>query len=188
MRIVRARGDARWLPSRFHLALFRLYAYARISAAAAEERPDLVLAVDAHQSALEAFFTAAASFTISYVYFADLLTDLVPLALALLVALPVTPIAIQIPLYIFGLTLTPLIRLVARRTQSLRITNALYFAVFAIASYFMLQRSVASRIMAVAFFSFCILELIAMLVAVPLRERMKRVEERVGGVASGVSF
>ncbi len=57
MRIVRDRRDARWLPSRFHFALFRLYAYVRLRAAKPEPAPGLILSIDRDQSAAENFLT-----------------------------------------------------------------------------------------------------------------------------------
>lgn len=53
MRIVRDRADARWLPSRFNFALFRLFAYLRLRASRPQPRPGLMLAVERHQSAAE---------------------------------------------------------------------------------------------------------------------------------------
>ncbi len=53
MRIVRDRADARWLPSRFNFALFRLFAYLRLRASRPQPQPGLMLAVERHQSAAE---------------------------------------------------------------------------------------------------------------------------------------
>lgn len=188
MRIIRGRADARWLPSRYSLAMFRLYAFFRASTAPAEEHPEIVLSVETHQAAAEAFLTAAAGFVMSYVYIADVLTEVLPVLVAILLALPVTSIAIQIPLYVFGLTLTPLLRLVLRKQQSLSITSALYFLLFAASSVVMLGRSMPARVVAWAFFVACALELVSKVIAFALRERMARMEEHFGGVASGVSF
>ena len=53
MRIVRDRADARWLPSRFHFALFRLFAYTRLRSSRPQPQPGLMLAIDRYQSAAE---------------------------------------------------------------------------------------------------------------------------------------
>lgn len=53
MRIVRDRADARWLPSRFNFALFRLFAWLRLRASRPEPRPGLMLAIERHQSEAE---------------------------------------------------------------------------------------------------------------------------------------
>lgn len=53
MTIIRDRADARWLPSRFNFAVFRLFAYLRLRAARPEPHPGLMLSKDRHQSAAE---------------------------------------------------------------------------------------------------------------------------------------
>jgi hypothetical protein len=67
--IVRDRRDARWLPSRFHFALFRLYAYMRLRAAKPEPARGLILSVDRHQSASENFLSTICIVLVAGSYF-----------------------------------------------------------------------------------------------------------------------
>ncbi|HSP35549.1 MAG TPA: hypothetical protein VLU46_14660 [Thermoanaerobaculia bacterium] len=53
MRIIRDRADARWLPSRFNFALFRLFAYLRLRASRPQPQRGLILSVDRYQSSAE---------------------------------------------------------------------------------------------------------------------------------------
>ncbi|HSP14456.1 MAG TPA: hypothetical protein VLV78_06875 [Thermoanaerobaculia bacterium] len=95
MRIVRDRRDARWLPSRFHFALFRLYAYFRLRAAKPEPAPGLILSVDRHQSAAEHFLVAICIVFVATTYFAALFETSMPTPLAYIVAVPASVVAFQ---------------------------------------------------------------------------------------------
>jgi hypothetical protein len=53
MRLVRDREDARWMPSRFHFALFRLAAFLRLRGMAPRPRQGIILVIDRDQSAFE---------------------------------------------------------------------------------------------------------------------------------------
>ena len=58
MRLVRDRADARWLPSRYRYAAFRLLAWAMFRATRPQPRRGVVLGVDRDQSALESYSMA----------------------------------------------------------------------------------------------------------------------------------
>lgn len=58
MKLVRNRADARWLPSRYRYALFRLMAWAIFRAVGPKPRRGIVMAVDRDQSALESYSMA----------------------------------------------------------------------------------------------------------------------------------
>ena len=69
MRIVRDRADARWLPSRFNFALFRLFAYLRLRASRPESRPGLILSIERHQSAAENYIVCIAMIVVVWSLF-----------------------------------------------------------------------------------------------------------------------
>ena len=130
MKIVRGRADARWLPSRFNFALFRLFAFLRMKTAAPEPR-DVALVIDRHQNNVESF-TLAAWVTLTVTcYAAGTLFASWPLPLALPAGILVAITCLEIPIVTVGL--------IVRRTQdnialnsvvlmSLLIAAALYFA------------------------------------------------------------
>jgi hypothetical protein len=103
MKAIRDRAEARWLPSRHCFALFRLVAFLRLRSAQPEPRPGLLLTVDRHQSQFEHYslavwvtatvtcFTAATLFASRHV------------ALALMLAVPVTLVGMQMVIVGCGL-------------------------------------------------------------------------------------
>jgi len=94
VRIVRDREDARWLPSRFHFALFRLAAFVRMTFTHPQERRGLIMAIDREQSTIE-------HYTMSIWFMATiscLFAHWMPLALAV----PVAIVAVQAPIYFVG--------------------------------------------------------------------------------------
>jgi hypothetical protein len=95
VRVVRERRDARWLPSRFHFALFRLYAYFRLRSSKPEPAPGLILSVDRHQNAAENFLVAACIVFVASTYFAALFEAGMPTLLAYAAGVPTSMVAIQ---------------------------------------------------------------------------------------------
>ena len=81
MRLVRDRDDARWMPSRFHFALFRLAAFLRLRGMAPRPRRGIILAVDRHQSAFENYAVSIWIVITLACYVAYELPSLWPLAL-----------------------------------------------------------------------------------------------------------
>lgn len=118
MKIIRGRGDARWLPSRHNFALFRLLAYVRCRAAAPEPAP-VILVVDRHQSALEYYTVSAWIFATMTCALAATLFARLPVAAALLVAMPAAAIVLESPLFLLGLLFAPLDGVRTIRGQSL---------------------------------------------------------------------
>ena len=98
MKIVRDRGDARWLPSRFNLALFRLFAYLRLRSVRPQPRPGLILAVDRGQNAFENYAVCVVILGVVTLDFATLWNPFV--------ALPAAVIALQLAI----LTSRPIVR------------------------------------------------------------------------------
>lgn len=81
MRLVRDREDARWLPSRFQFALFRLAAFLRLRATPPQPRSGIILMIDRHQSAFENYAVSIWMVVTIAAYFAFELPQLWPLAL-----------------------------------------------------------------------------------------------------------
>jgi hypothetical protein len=94
VRVVRDRGDARWLPSRFNFALFRLIAYFRLRTAKPETTPGVVMAVHRHQTAAEAYLASVCVFLVIASFIASLLASSMPFGAACIVAIPTSAIVI----------------------------------------------------------------------------------------------
>jgi hypothetical protein len=105
---IRGRAEARWLPSRHHYALFRLYAYLRLRRAQPEPK-NVALFIDRDQSAGEQFSVSVWILLMVFCFVAGELFEPWPLPLAFAAAVPVTLILIGLPLYVVGLLL-PLVR------------------------------------------------------------------------------
>jgi hypothetical protein len=103
VKLVRGRADARFMPSRFHFAIFRLGAFVRLRSAKPQPQRGLLLAVDRHQTARE-HYLAALWYVGSAACFASELLS-IPIALAAVVVLA----SFQLLLCVIGL---------ARRNQN----------------------------------------------------------------------
>jgi hypothetical protein len=102
VKIARNRIDARWLPARHNLALFRLYAYLRMRGAKPEPRDGVMLPIDRYQSSFENHCVAIVMFAISWVHLAALLARRMPLGVAIVVAPILVPLMLQLPLWLIG--------------------------------------------------------------------------------------
>ncbi|HVR41708.1 MAG TPA: hypothetical protein VMU84_21605, partial [Thermoanaerobaculia bacterium] len=102
MNVVRDRAEARWLPSRHHYALFRLFASLRYRFAKPQPVRGLMLMIDRDQSTLENFTTG--------LWMLATLIAFLAAQVGFLIAIPLSLIVIQLPLH----TLGPLIRRVAK--------------------------------------------------------------------------
>ncbi len=166
---VRGRADARWLPSRHHFALFRLFAFLRLRGARPEPREGLVLIVDRHQTAAEQHSVAIWITVTVTCYLAATLFAGWPLPLALLAAFALAPFAIHVPMLSIGFL-----------TRGHRRLNAmtLMFTFIAIAAYFARHQSWA-RFAAWQFLAFVALNAIAAVIVLLLRAPIARLERGV---------
>ncbi|HET7436657.1 MAG TPA: hypothetical protein VFN10_18255 [Thermoanaerobaculia bacterium] len=105
MKVIRGRAEGRWLPSRHRFALFRLYAFVRLLTAKPEPQPGLLLIVDRDQASFEKNVMSAWALGMVTCYVAVAWFSALSLPLALLVALPVAAIVIEVPMWGFGLLL-----------------------------------------------------------------------------------
>ena len=126
MRLIRTRADARWLPARFNLGIFRLVAFVIARRAQRKDQPGLVLGIDRHQSAFEnnsLSICLVASFSL-YAYGAMRIVG-TPAWAAVLVALPAAILALHV--IVVG---TGLLFVATLSTQNhIRILTALLMAV-----------------------------------------------------------
>jgi hypothetical protein len=156
----------RWLPSRHHFALARLIALVMLKATPPAKDVDRVIfAVDRHQSTAENYTVSILFTVISTCYIAALIPLATPLAL--LVALPLAQIAIQLLIVGGGL----IVRSMAANSAFMMltaVTASLYFA----------TRATWVRFPAYAFLAIVALNAIAFVVMWLLRDRVRALELR----------
>ncbi len=110
MTVIRDRADARWLPSRFDFALFRLFAYVRLKTIGPEPRQGIVLSVERHQSAIENFMIPICVLVVIAAFMASIIASMLPIEVACLIALPAAGVLIPMQMVLTGLVITPLVR------------------------------------------------------------------------------
>jgi hypothetical protein len=181
--VVRGRAEARWLPSRFNFALFRLYALFRLRTAKREERP-MMFVIDRHQSAAENYLVAIWLLaTVSCFFAAPLAGRFSPLVAAA-IAVPLGSAALQALLCSVGYFVTPAIRRLTRMPEqwTLRVDSAIVmFGIFAAALYFASQPSWV-RMAAWQFLVLFALNAIAAVALLPFRSSLRRLDVEFGGV------
>ena len=110
MRIVRERTEARWLPSRFRYATFKLYAYAHLRAARPNKVPGVVLVINRDQNPIETSLLSAGICIMTYCFlfsvFSAVMND-VPAATVALIATPVVIEVVVLGIGVLALLLTP---------------------------------------------------------------------------------
>jgi hypothetical protein len=129
VKIVHGRADARWLPSRFNFALFRLYAFVRMKLARPQPA-DVSLVIDRNQNPIESAVLSTWTTATLSCYAAGTLFETWPLPLALLAGVPVAITCLEIPIVAIGLLLrhrATNIPLNSFVLMSLLIAAALYF-------------------------------------------------------------
>jgi ABC-type transport system involved in cytochrome bd biosynthesis fused ATPase/permease subunit len=156
--VVRDRDDARWLPSRFHHGLFRLFAFVRMYGTAPRERRGIMLAIDPDQSTGEQYAIALWTTATVSCFFAAFL----PLAVAIVLA----PLALLIPLFIFS--------------RGLRFHSILFMTLISIAAAYFAMKPIWIRYVAWQFLALMALNAIAALIMLPLRGQVRKMEERCG--------
>lgn len=158
MRIVHDREDARWLPSRFHFALFRLFAFVRMMFTRPQERRGIIIAIDREQSTIE-------HYTISLWYFASvscLLSAIVPLG----VAIVLSTFLVQVPLFLIGL--------------GQRVNSWILMSSATIGAAYLATTHTWIRFAAWQFLAIVVLNTVAELIMLALRDAVKRMEARCG--------
>lgn len=176
MKSVRGRADARWLPSRYHFALFRLYAYLRMRAARPEPR-DVALVIDRNQNNVESFAIGTWVLLTLTCYAAGTLFASWPLPLALLAGVPVAITALEIPIVIVGL-------LVRRTKDNLALNSAVLMSLLIAAAVVFARAQSWVRFAAWQFLALVALNALAAAVVFPLRGGIAEMENAAGGLTS----
>ncbi|HVG23107.1 MAG TPA: hypothetical protein VND45_03040 [Thermoanaerobaculia bacterium] len=176
MKIVRGRADARWLPSRFNFALFRLLAYLRMRGATPEPR-DVSLIVDPNQNNLESHLLAAWTTLTVTCYAAGTLFEEWPLPLALLAGVPVAITCLEIPIILVGLSLR-------RSENNIGLNSVLLMALLIVAALYFARAHSWIRFAAWQFLAGVALNALAAPVAFLLRGHITEMENAVGGISS----
>jgi hypothetical protein len=161
VRVVRGRGEARWLPSRHRFALFRLYAFLRLRRAKPEPAEAMILVVDRDQTAFEHYGISIWILVMVTCYFAAVL----PWPLAL----PLALIAIEVLICAAGI-------LVRRGPRGNAFVISLLLAIAS--AYFAMQQSWV-RFVAWQFFALVALNAFAAAIVFLLREPIARLERGV---------
>jgi hypothetical protein len=176
VKIVRGRADARWLPSRFNFALFRLIAYARMRGATPEPR-DVSLIVDPNQNNLESHLLAAWTTLTVACYAAGTLFDEWPLPLALLAGVPVAITCLEIPIVAVGLSLR-------RRENNIGVNSVVLMSLLIAAALYFARAHTWIRFAAWQFLGGVALNALAAPIAFLLRGSIAEMENTVGGISS----
>lgn len=103
MKAICERADARWLPSRHHFALFRLFAFLRLKTVRPQPQRGLLLMLDRHQSELENYSLSAWVFVSATCFVAGTLFAACHFALAVALAVPVTVVGLEVAVVGSGL-------------------------------------------------------------------------------------
>lgn len=176
MKIVRGRADARWLPSRFNFALFRLFAFLRLRAAKPDTR-DVSLIVDRNQNNLESYSLAAWTTLTVTCYAAGTLLESWPLPLALLAGIPLAITLMEIPVVVLGL-------LFRRRASNIGLNSVVLMSLLIGAALYFARAQSWVRFAAWQFLAGVVLNAIAAPLLFVLRGRIARLENTFGGFTS----
>jgi hypothetical protein len=174
--IVRGRLDARWLPSRYNFALFRLYGLARMRMTGPVPR-DVAMVADRHQSAGENFTVGAWATLTLAAYAAAVLSPSWGLALAIAAALPVAILLMHLPILFFGTVFI-------RRGNNLRLNSMILMTLLTCAAVHFARSPSWVRFAAWQFLALLSINGLAALVVLLLRGSIARAEASVGGYSS----
>lgn len=120
MKIIADDPRALRLPGRHHFALFRLGAAVRFRASRAPEPRRMLVAIDRHQSAFETYSVSLAVLLTATACVALPLERVLPRLVAILLALPLAAILLEVPVYVSGLL-----------SNNLRVNSAVLMSVVA---------------------------------------------------------
>ena len=192
MRFVRG-ADLRWLPSRHHHAVFRLAAYLRLAAARrrglSPPAPALLLFVARHQSAFETYSVALWMTATALAWCTWGLTAVLPPLLAAAAAIPVTALALHVPMILYGGVLVPLWHAAMGRhveaQNNIRSNSRILMLLFAGLAVPLATVPSWVRFFAWQFLAAIAVNGVAALAAFALRGRIARLEREAGGQPSG---
>ncbi len=181
MKFARNRMEARWLPSRFDLSIFRLFAFLRLrsSIPVVPAEPHM-FATDRHQSTLEVYLLAIWCYAVTVHYSVDVLLYWVSLPLAVIISLPAAPVIIHLLFFFSGLCLAPIfVRQVSHVRFNSRVIQVILLATSALA--FLRGRPV-TRLIALVTLASAALNAVAMLILFLLRHRVAKIEAEYAAI------
>ena len=176
MKIVSGRADARWLPSRFNFALFRLYAFFRMKNAKPEP-VDVALVIDRNQNPIESAVLSTWTTATLTCYAATTLFASWPLPLALLAGVPVAITCLEIPLFVVGIPLW-------RRENNIPLNSIALMSLMTAAAIYFARSESWVRFAAWQFLGLVALNGIAAAIVFLLRGSIAKMENAVGGITS----
>jgi hypothetical protein len=176
VKIVRGRADARWLPSRFNFAIFRLFAYMRMRRMKPEPR-DVSLIIDRNQNNLESHTLSTWTTLTVTCYAAATLFESWPLPLALLAGVPVAITCLEIPIVTIGIILR-------RRENNIGLNSVVLMALLIAAALYFARTQSWVRFAAWQFLGGIALNALAVPFAFLLRGSMAEMENAMGGHSS----
>ena len=176
MKIVRGRADARWLPTRFNFAIFRLFAFVRMKTATPDAR-DVALVIDRNQNNIESFTLAAWTTLTVTCYIAATLFASWPLPLALLAGVPIAITCLEIPIITVGL--------IVRRTENnIGLNSVVLMSLLLAAALYFARAQVWVRFVAWQFLGAIALNVVAAAIVFLLRGAIAEMENAAGGLSS----
>lgn len=187
MRLVRGRADARWLPSRHNMALFRLAAWWKLRRTK-PERNDMILIIDRHQSATETWVVMSWAVLTTACYLSATLFASWPTPLGIAVGVPIAIAGLEVPALLSALLIAPLWRMATRRERvdSIDVNGAVVMLLFTAASAYFAMRPSWIRFVGWQFLIVLALNAIAAAIVFLLRDSIARLEAAVvGGGTSG---
>lgn len=173
MKAIVDRADAAALPSRHHFAIFRLLAALRFRATRPRAEPGLVLHLDEYQSSSENYLLALMLWLIGSAYVTDVLAHVLPLLIAAILGVALSPLALQLPFFVTGAIATALHDGDNRRLNSLSV-----MAVLLVSSIYYALQQTWVRWPARMFLALTAINAAAAPVAWLLRGRLSALEER----------
>ncbi len=174
MKVVRNREQARWLPSRYRFAIFRLYALVRLATSTREPGAVIALQIDRDQSNEEQYGIALLVLGTVVSYLAALLPLIPPVAIV--VALPLAGLALQVPVYIAG-------SLLPKGRHNTAINGVILMTLIAAASVFFARSESWARFVAWFFLCALVVNGVASCLMFLLRGRIAAMDQRFGGPA-----
>ncbi|MGZ8709215.1 MAG: hypothetical protein ACXW28_03230 [Thermoanaerobaculia bacterium] len=176
MKIVHGRADARWLPSRFNFALFRLYAFLRRKNAKPEPA-DVVLVIDRTQNPIESAVLSIWTTATLACYAAATLFASWPLPLGLLAGVPVAITCLEIPLVVVGVPLR-------RRRNNIPLNSFVMMSLLIAAAVYFARAQSWVRFAAWQFLAVVALNSVAAAIVFLLRGSIAEMERDAGGITS----
>lgn len=187
MTLVGGRADARWLPSRYNFAIFRLAAYLRLRRARPEPA-HVSFFVDRHQSATETWLVAVwTTLTVACYIAAAAFADW-PLFASLPLAVVLSAVVgIELPVVVSGAIIAPIWKALTRMKgdNHIRFNSTVVMMMFILAAVHFATAESWARYAAWQFLAIVVVNAIAAVIVFLLRASIAHLEASVRGAASG---